>query len=139
MSADSAPVPDLHDLIFEMGKLHKECIKRDMIEKDIFDLFMDELREVTDKEEKKEMAQRRIAFLTKQLAPQTIPFANGGAIIEKLPTVVAKHLPVEEPVSVHVKKETAAQPLMFKMRFAALQSILFQRKWCYEYMLKYGT
>ena len=100
---------------------------------------MDELREVTDKEEKKEMAQRRIAFLTKQLAPQTIPFANGGAIIEKLPTVVAKHLPVEGPVSVHVKKETAAQPLMFKMRFAALQSILFQRKWCYEYMLKYGT
>ena len=48
MSAVSAPVPDLHDLIFEMKKLHKECIKRDMIEKDIVDLFMDELREVTD-------------------------------------------------------------------------------------------
>ena len=164
MSADSAPVPDLDELIFEMGKLHQQCIKREIIQKDIVDLFMTGLA-VTDEDKKVEKVQRRIAFLTKQLAPQTIPFANGGEIIEKLPTVHDiddKHFSVAGPVPVqvrmeayperpfasnmrldrrpvHVKQESVVHAAGCKMRFESLQSILFQRHWCYDYMLKFGT
>ena len=149
----SAPVPDIDDLLFEMESLHQQCVRNGIIREKIVDSFMESLDKLSE-EQKLEKVQRRIQLITAKLSESTptSSFANGGEISEKSPVQSQS----DSLAPVQVKQEFAhpaaglaaslargiparteqspSQP--FSARLNALRNLVFQRWWCYEYLIK---